>query len=419
MTATTLARSPLDDAASGPARAAAAAPALAVHANANAAAAPAAGHGAPDEALLAALLAELRTRREEFTRAHQMPEDIVARFKALGVYRALVPRALGGLEWGPRAFCELIERIAGADGSAGWVASFGMGVTYLAALPPDTLAQVYANGPDVVFAGGIFPPQKAPRVDGGYEVSGRWAWSSGCTGADVIGVGIAPLEGDKTGLPRMAVMPRAQVQIERTWNVTGLVGTGSHDIVVQRVQVPEAWTFVRGSRSLRPEPMFRYPTLSFAAQVLAVVGLGIARGAIEELRAMAAGRVSVTGAPRLADRPQTQIELARAEAQLRAARAFFYEAIDSAWATLLAGGEVSAEQTSLLRLSATHAARVSAEVARAIQMQTGMTGVYHDCPISQQVRDVQVLTQHAFMGDITYQNAGAMLFGLPPLPGYL
>lgn len=365
------------------------------------------------------LLSDIRRRREEFTRLQQIAPDVIGQFRRLGVYRALVPKALGGDEKGPREFCELVETIAQADGSAGWVASFGMGVTYLAALPPATLAAIYADGPDVVFAGGIFPPQRAPKVEGGFEVSGRWAWSSGCTGADVIGVGIAPVDGEKTALPRMAVMPREKVRIERAWNVTGLVGTGSHDVVVDRVVVPEDWTFVRGSRSPRLEPMFRYPTLAFAAQVLSVVSLGIARGAIEELRRLAVDRPSVTGAPRLADRPQVQIELARAEAQLRSARAFFYDAIDEAWDSLLAGDEVSPEQTRLLRLSATHAARTGAEVARAIQLQTGMTGVYHDSPISQQVRDAQVLTQHAFMGDITYQNAGAMSFGLAPLPGFL
>ena len=380
---------------------------------------PTAARSAPPVPPLDRLLTELRARRLEFARQRHLSADVVEQFKQLGVYRALVPKALGGDEKSPREFCELIETIAQADGSAGWVASFGMGVTYLAALPPATLAQIYANGPDVVFAGGIFPPQKAPKVEGGYEVSGRWAWSSGCLGADVVGVGIAPMDGEKTGLPRMAALPRSKARIEMAWEVSGLVGTGSHDLVVDRVVVPEDWTFVRGSRSPRSEPMFRYPTLSFAAQVLSVVGLGIARGAIETLREMATDRPSVTGAPRLADRPMTQIEVARAEAELRAARAFFYEAIDSAWDSLLQGDEVSPEQTSLLRLSSTHAARTSATVARAMQMQSGMTGVYDSCPLSQQVRDAQVLTQHAFMGDITYQNAGAMLFGLQPLPGYL
>lgn len=373
----------------------------------------------PEPCSMDLLLSDIRRRREEFTRLRHMAPDVVERFKQLGVYRALVPRAFGGDEKSPHQFCEMIETIAEADGSAGWVASFGMAVTYLAGLPPETFAKVYAKGPDVVFAGGIFPPQRAPRVEGGFEVSGRWAWASGCMGAQLIGVGIAPVEGEKTGLPRMAVMPREKVSIDPTWNTTGLVGTGSHDVVVDKVVVPEEWTFVRGAPSPRSEPMFRYPSLSFAAQVLTVVGLGVARGAIEELRAMAGGRVSVTGAPRLADRPQVQIEIARAEAQLRAARAFFYGSIDDVWDTLLKGDKPTPQQVSLLRLSSTHAARTCAEVTRTVQMQTGLTGIYRDCPISQQVNDVQVLTQHAFMGEITYQNAGAMLFGLAPLPGYL
>ena len=380
---------------------------------------PSATAAPPGQSALDLLLTDIRSRRKEFMAQRFISPDVIERFKQIGVYRALVPKAFGGDEKSPRAFCELVEAIAEADGSAGWVASFGMGVTYLAALPPEAFAEVYAHTPDIVFAGGIFPPQKAPLIDGHYEVSGRWSWSSGCMGADYIGVGIAPQEGDKAGLPRMAVMPQAKARIDMTWDVSGLQGTGSHDLVVDRVRVPANWTFVRGSRSPRSEPMFRYPGLSFAAQVLSVVGLGIARASIEALRDMASGRVSVTGAPRLADRPQVQITVAQAEAQVRAARAFFYEAIDDAWDNLLQGDEVSAEQTSRLRLSSTHAARTAADVCRAIQMQTGMTGVENDCPISQQVRDAQVLTQHAFMGDITYQNAGAMFFGRKPLPGYL
>jgi alkylation response protein AidB-like acyl-CoA dehydrogenase len=373
----------------------------------------------PAPATLDLLCTDIRRRRAEFTQLRHIAPDVIERFVEVGVYRALVPKRFGGDEKSPREFCELVETIAQADGSAGGVASFGMAVTYLATLPPQTFARIYADSPDVIFAGGIFPPQRAPRVDGGYEVSGRWSFASGCMSAQLLGVGIAPAEGEKTGLPRMAVMPREKARIDLTWDVSGMVGTGSHDLVVDRVLVPEDWTFVRGAPSPRSEPMFRYPTLSFAAQVLSVVGLGIARGAIEELRAMAAGRVSVTGAPRLADRPQVQLELGRAEAQLRAARAFFYDAIDEAWDVLLKGDDPTPEQVSMLRLSSSHAARTGAEVTRTVQMLTGMTGIYESSPISQQVRDSQVLTQHAFMGDITFQNAGAMLFGQAPLPGYL
>lgn len=365
------------------------------------------------------LLQEIRKRRKEFEAQRFISPDIIQGFKKVGVYRALVARRFGGDEKSPAEFCRLIERISQADGSAGWVASFGIGGIYLAALPLATLEQLYANGPDVVFAGGIFPPQPAERVDGGFKVNGRWSWGSGSMGAEVVGAGILPKNGDGSGLPRMAVMPREKVQIAPNWDVMGLLGTGSHDIVVKDVVVPEEWTFVRGGPASLDTPLYRYPTLSFAAQVLTVVGLGIARAAIDEVLGMAAGRASVTGAPNLGERAYVQLEIAKIEAELRAARAWFYEAIDEVWQVLVAGGKPSDHQVSMLRLSTTHASRVGADVARRAQMLSGGTGVYESSPLAAQVRDAQMITQHAFMGDITYQNAGAMLFGHKPLPGYL
>ena len=365
------------------------------------------------------LLQDIRLRRKEFEAQRFISPDIIQGFKKAGVYRALVARRFGGDEKPPAEFCQLIERIAQADGSAGWVASFGIGGIYLAALPLATLEKLYANGPDVVFAGGIFPPQPAEIVDGGFKVNGRWSWGSGSMGAEVVGAGIVPKNGDGSGLPRMAVMPREKVQICPNWDVMGLLGTGSHDIVVKDVVVPEEWTFVRGGPASLDTPLYRYPTLSFAAQVLTVVGLGIARAAIDEVLGMAAGRASVTGAPNLGERVYVQLEIARIEAELRAARAWFYEAIDDVWQVLVADGKPSDHQVSMLRLSTTHASRVGADVARRAQMLSGGTGVYESSPLAAQVRDAQMITQHAFMGDITYQNAGAMLFGLKPLPGYL
>ncbi|MDP1655147.1 MAG: acyl-CoA dehydrogenase family protein [Hylemonella sp.] len=368
---------------------------------------------------LQGLLADIRARAAEFEQQRHISPDIIEGFKQLGVYRALVPKRLGGLEWHARQFCELIETIAQADGSAGWVASFGMAPVYLAALPTATFETIYRDNIDTVFAGGIFPPQPATYVDGGIEVSGRWSFSSGCMGATVVGVGISPRKGETTGLPRMAVMPREKATIVEAWDVSGLAGTGSHDLVVDKVVVPEEWTFVRGGASNLSEPMFRYPALAFAAQVLAVVNLGIARAAIEELRRLAGGHKAVTGAPSLGDRPATQASLAQHEAQLQSARTWFYAAIDDAWASLTRGDPLSPAQTSALRLSAAHAARTGAEVTRGMQMLSGMAGIYNSSPIARCVRDANAVTQHAFLGDIVYQNAGAMLFGRDPLPGYL
>lgn len=369
------------------------------------------------EALLDGVRA--RARLGEFDRQRHISRDVIDAFKAQGVYRALVPRRFGGNECSPAQFCEMIERISHADGSAGWVASFGMSPVYLAALPLETIAQVYANGPDVVFAGGIFPPQPAEVVPGGFQVKGRWKYSSGSMGADIVGVGIAPKNGDKFDLPRIAVMPQSKVRIDQTWETVGLLGTGSHDLVIDDVVVPEQWTFVRGGAANLDEPFFRYPSLSFATQVLSVVGLGVARAALDELAGMASGRISVTGAPALADRPLAQVDIAKAEAALRSARAFFYESIEQAWDHVLAGNPVPAETTNLLRLSSTHATRVAADVARTAQMLSGMTGVYNESPLARCVNDAQVVTQHAFMGDVTYQNAGAIFFGKQPLPGYI
>ncbi|KFK96203.1 MULTISPECIES: acyl-CoA dehydrogenase family protein [unclassified Serratia (in: enterobacteria)] len=366
---------------------------------------------------IAPLLGDITARSGDFEQQRHIPEDIVQRFKQIGVYRALVPKAFGGDECSPAQFCELIEQISTADGSAGWVASFGMNPFYLGALPLATLKLLYRDGPDVVFAGGIFPPQRAPLVDGGYRITGRWSFASGCLGASVFGVGIMPEGGQP--LPRMAVLPPSSVQIDPVWNTVGLAGTGSHDLVINDAFVPQEWTFIRGAPLNLEGPLYRYPALSLATQVLSVVALGIARAALNEIYAIAHRQQSVTGAPRLAERQQAQMQIARSEAELRSARAWFYEAIDDVWQTLLAGDEASCSQINALRLSSTHATRVAAEAARQALALNGMGGIVLTSPLQRYVRDTLVITQHAFMGDLSYINAGTVFFGGQPLPGYL
>lgn len=366
---------------------------------------------------LAALLKEIASRSAEFEQQRHISDDVIARFQQAGVYRALVPTCYGGDQRSPAEFCQLIEAISAADGSAGWVASFGMSPFYLGALPQDTLSELWRDGPDVVFAGGIFPPQKARCVDGGYRVSGRWSFASGSMGASILGVGIVPDSGQT--LPRMAVLPRASVTIDPVWNSVGLAGTGSHDLLVNDAYVPQEWTFIRGGALNLEGALYRYPVLSLATQVLSVVALGIARAALNEIYAISHRQQSVTGAPKLADRPQAQMQIARCEADLRSARSWFYEAIDDVWQRLLAGDDADREQINALRLSSTHATRVAAEVARQALALNGMGGVSLTSPLQRYVRDTLVITQHAFMGDLSYLNAGTLFFGGQPLPGYL
>jgi alkylation response protein AidB-like acyl-CoA dehydrogenase len=271
----------------------------------------------------------------------------------------------------------------------------------------------------VIFAGGIFPPKPARRVDGGFLVNGRWSWASGCTAAAYLGVGIKVDDGStESGLPRMAVIPRENATIIDNWDVNGLRGTGSHDIEVTGVVVPEDWTFIRGGASSLDTPLFRYPTLAIASQVLAAVGLGAARAALDQAIAMAGERTSITGAPRLAEHPHVQIELAKAEAELRSARAFLYEATDQAYGRLAAGEELGLQTRTLLRLSATHAAKVGADVTRAAYTMCGTAGIFTGHPLAQALQDALVVPQHVFLSDSTWQSAGRMLLGLEAAPGF-
>jgi len=367
-------------------------------------------------ARLDGLLALVAARRAEFEEKRYVPADVIGEFKRAGIYRAGVPRRFGGDALPPAEFLRLVERISAVDGSAGWVASFGSSAVYLAALPPDTQAELYGDGPDVVFAGGLFPVQPARRVEGGYRVSGRWKFASGCRGADVLGVGIRAGE-ERAGRPLTAVLRPDQVEIAENWDVIGLRGTGSHDLVVDGAVVREEWTFVRGGPATVDEPLYRYPTVAYAAQVLAVVGLGVARAALDHVIAEGA-RPGHTGAPRAADRAGHRIAIGRAEAQLRSARAFFYETTDEVWATVEAGDPATTEQASLLRLSAAHLAGISFEVAGTVYQLGGIDAITTGGPLERRLRDASVVPQHAFLQEGVYDGAGAVLLGAQPFPGY-
>lgn len=375
---------------------------------------------AGEEDAMAQLFAEISARRDEFGRQRFVPKEFIAQLKKLGVYRAATPKCFGGTGLAPADFLRLVEKISEADGSVGWVASFGSASVYLAALPKETQARLYAGSPDLTFAGGLFPIQPATQVDGGWMVDGTWKFASGCKGADMLGVGIgAAVPGQPGAKPRTAVLPPEQVEIVDNWDVMGLAGTGSHDLKVTQQFVPDEWTFIRGGVPTIDEPLYRYPTIAYAAQVLGVVNLGIARAAIDEINRMSGGRVAITGAPKLADRSYVRIEVAKAEAMLRSARAFLYDATGEVWYTILAGDPVTPEQVSLLRLTAVEIARAGNEVVQNMFGLAGTTAIYSHHPLQRCLRDAAVVKQHAFLGEGIYDGAGAVTLGVPPMPGYL
>lgn len=362
------------------------------------------------------VLEDIRARAQEFQTLRHIPQDVVNDFKAMGVYRAFVPTRFGGDALSPAAFCRLIEDIAAADASAGWVASFGVSATYLSTLPPETYAEIFGKNPNTVFAGAMFPPQPAETVAGGYKVTGQWPWGSGIMGADLAGAGIK-VEDNTSKLPLIAIMPREKVEVVDTWKTVGLAATGSHDIKVDGVVVPREWTFVRGSKPTMDDQIFRYPSMALASQVLAVVSLGAARSALDFIYETGS-RQSVTGAPKPGARPYLQTEYAKARGVYEGARALFYDTLEAAWEELTHNSAVSRETHVKLRLVASKAAKDGAEAARMAFALGGSTAINVGHPLGRAMIDAASVAQHAFLSEGTFTGAGAAMFDEPTMPGY-
>lgn len=361
------------------------------------------------------VLEEVAQRREEFSQRRHVPVDMVEKFRQLGIYRSSTPKCFGGDAMAPADFLRIVERIAAVDGSTAWVASFGSANVYLAALPKETQAKLYASGPDQVFSGALYPMQPAQEQDGGWLVNGRWKFASGCMGAAWLGVGIGGGPGQR---PTMAVFPASEVDIVENWDVVGLQGTGSHDLQVTNKFVTKEWTFPRGSKATIDEPLYHYPAVCYQAQVHAAVGLGLAQAALRIANEMSGGRATNTGAPRLADRSYFRVDLAKAHAMYRSVRAYYYEVAESVYASIVAGNPVTPEQASELRLSAANAGQVAGDVVMMAHRLAGMPAVYMDHPMQAVVRDSMVVTQHAFLGIGNYDGAGSILTGVDAFPGY-
>ncbi len=364
------------------------------------------------------LLDAVRARREEFQRLRHVPRDVIALMKAARIFRSSTPAKFGGDDLAPHHFLPMVEAIGAVDGSAAWVAAFGSANTYVAALPEEAQAEIYASGPDQVYAGGLYPAQRATRAPGGWRVSGQWKFASGCMGADWIGVGLLADDGAGGSVVKMAVSPATEVEIIETWDVMGMQGTGSHDTRVENKFYADIWTCDRGAPGIYDDTIFRYPPLAFQAEVHAAVNLGLARGALDLAVEMSGAAKLMPGAPVLANRAYFRTGLAEAEARLRAARAFYYETAEEAWDVLQRGDEISLELNNLLRLSASHASRAAADSILQCFRIVGMAGIGSTHRMQRILRDCLVVTQHAALNDATLESAGTVLAGLPAPAGY-
>lgn len=369
------------------------------------------------------LLPGIRARREEIERGRRLPRDLVDRLIGTGVFRLAVPRALGGDELDLLDQIRVIETISAADGSTGWCAMIALGNGLFAGYMPEPGAKEVFADPALPTAASIAPSGAAVPVDGGVRVGGRWRFASGIDHAGWVLGGCVVME---DGTPRMTplgmpeithvFMPVSDVRIHDTWYASGLCGTGSHDFEAADVFVPEQRVVsVFDPARHRPEPLFQTPVLPLFAAHVAAVGLGIARAALDELTELAIEKTPSFSTVRMADKPVTQVELARAEATLGGARAFLYDSVDDLWQTVMAGREPAKRQHATCRMAAVHASETGALVARTASVLAGGTSIYTSSSLQRHARDADAVTHQVTQSPQMWEECGRVLLGLDPL----
>ncbi len=274
---------------------------------------------------------------DEAEQLRRLPQSTVDALVEAGLMRMAVPAAYGGPEADPLTMLTAIETVARADGAAGWCTMIASTTSSQSLfLPPDTARSIYGDA-DVVTGGVFVPNGRGVVVDDHVTVTGRWPWGSGTQHCQWILGGT--LCDDDTF--RLCWFEQSDVTFHDTWHTSGLRGTGSLDFSVDGVAVPLDRTIQPGrSRRTIEIPLARFPNFSLLAAGVASVSLGIARRAIDELVALAEGKRPQFSSKTLAESPYTHVELARAEAALRSARAFLHDEVGRAWDRAVAGERV-------------------------------------------------------------------------------
>jgi alkylation response protein AidB-like acyl-CoA dehydrogenase len=210
----------------------------------------------------------------------------------------------------------------------------------------------------------------------------------------------------------MVIVPAREVEFLDTWYVSGLCGTGSTDYRIPGVFVPEER--VVGWQVRRPLnlPLLAFPNFTLLAMGIGAVALGVARASIDELQALAATKKPTHSSKTLAERADVQAAVARAEAELRAARAFYYEVATAGWEAAQTSGRVELEKRRDIRLATTHATHAAVRVAQAMYECGGGSALYRRSPLQRRLRDAHAMTQHVMVGPATWETAGRAFLGI-------
>lgn len=358
-------------------------------------------------------------RGEEIEAARRLPADISTAMGDAGFYRMYVTERLGGLEVPPAVAVQVSEALAEGDASCAWVTFIAATTGLALGRMSDAAVGEMLQHPGSLVCGVFAANGVATKVAGGFQVSGVWPWGSGSGNADWVGGGCTIIEDGRplttsAGMPRnhMLFFPTAEVVSLDTWHVAGLSGTGSSAFEVKDLFVPEHRAAGYQVKAPPARPLFRYPAFGILAQGIAAVALGLARGSLTAFIDLAVQKGRGGASAPMAERPQVQAEVARAEARLRSARAFLIEAIEAAWAAAQLEGPPDPALTRDLRLAVHHATHESAGVVRDMYTMAGGAAVYRTSPLQRQFRDIHVATQHFMVAPNVLETSGRLLMGL-------
>jgi alkylation response protein AidB-like acyl-CoA dehydrogenase len=390
-------------------------------------ASPTTTRAAVDEAIVAAargigsIIAEHADTTE---RNRRLAPPVVDALRAAGLFRLFTPRALGGLEVDPVTFARVVEEVSTFDSAAGWAFQVNTGAWWTSRMSPEGVAELYADGPDLMMAASFAPPHRADEVPGGYRITGRGPLASTIHDSRWALMSAIVFDGDQ---PRMrpagpdvitVVMRTTDVEIIDTWDSLGMRGTDSNDIEANGVFVPEsrAFRFEPDSRASAPfdGPLYRLPALAATFPIIAPVALAIASGAIRELRDIVATKVPLGSMKTARDRVAVQAGVAEAEAMVRSARLFFYDALTRAWQRAVAQKPFTLEDKADLMLASTWAVRSAARATDLMHRLGGTNGIYARNRLERHFRDAQTVRHHGFVSDSRLETVGQVYLGVAP-----
>jgi indole-3-acetate monooxygenase len=368
------------------------------------------------------LAPKIRAAADEIEAERELPRPLFEALADAGLYHLAVPRSLGGGEIDLPTYIQVLEELGKADASAAWTINQGaIYATYSARMPPAAARAIWIDVPRAVVANTPAPTARAVVVPGGYRVTGRQGFSTGCRHASWVAAHAQVIEDeqirlDENGTPetRYLYVPVAEAELLDTWHVRGMRGTGTHHFAVDDVFVPEARTVLSVTAPLYESgPLYQIPRTLLFASGDAAVALGLARSCLEAFFDLAGAKTPRAVQGLLRDQPLVQSDVGHAEADLRSARAFLTEAVRDIWAGVSASGAPTLEQRAALRIATTHGIRQAVKIVDTMYNAAGATSVYESHLIQRHFQDVHVISQHMQARMAHYELVGRHWLGLP------